>query len=140
MPQVILDSDIFSELLAQQNPVVAGKAKTYLGQFGNFTMCALTLFEIQKGLTYQPKPKVSKALAELMRDLVVLPVRKEEAELGGTIHGLLKQQGIPIGEIDPIIAATAITYGLPLATGNTSHYQRIVDLGFPLELENWRER
>ena len=139
MRQAILDSDIFSELLAQHDPVIAGKARAYLGQFGNFIVSALTFFEVQKGLTYRPKPRISKSLTELMRDLVVLPVRKEEAELGGTIHGLLKQQGRPIGEIDPIIAATAISYGLPLATGNTSHYQVIVGLGFPLELENWRE-
>ena len=138
MQQVILDTDTFSEILARQNLSVTINATAYITQFGNFTISALTLFEMQKGLTYKPKPKISSALTALIRDLVVLPTRKEEAELGGTIHGLLKQQGRIIGEIDPIIAATAITYGLTLATSNTDHYQRVIDLGFPLQIQNWR--
>jgi hypothetical protein len=28
--------------------------------------------------------------------------------------------------------------GLELATGNTAHYQRIQQLGYPLTLVNWR--
>jgi len=47
--------------------------------------------------------------------------------------------GQQIGHLDPFIAATAIANDRPLVTNNTKHYQRIVDLGFPLELENWRE-
>jgi len=138
MPRVILDTDTFSEVLAERNTFVANRAAAYFTEFGNFTISSLTFFETHRGLIYKPKPKISKSLIGLIRDLVVLPTRKEEAELGGTIHGLLKQQGRTIGEIDPIIAATAITYGLTLATSNTEHYQRVIDLGFPLQIENWR--
>lgn len=139
MSPLILDTDTFSEVLVAKNPSVVTRATEYLGHFGNFTISALTYFETQKGLVHKPKPKVIWALGDLMSDLIVLPTRKEEAELGGTIHGLLKQQGLVIGEIDPIIAATAITYGLTLATGNTDHYQRVVNLGFPLQILNWRQ-
>ena len=37
-----------------------------------------------------------------------------------------------------MIAATAITHGLELVTGNTAHYQRVQQLGYPLILANWR--
>jgi tRNA(fMet)-specific endonuclease VapC len=37
-----------------------------------------------------------------------------------------------------MIAAIALKHGLELATGNTSHYQRIQQLGYPLTLVNWR--
>jgi tRNA(fMet)-specific endonuclease VapC len=37
-----------------------------------------------------------------------------------------------------MIAAVAISNGLELVTGNTSHYQRIQQLGFTLNLTNWR--
>ena len=43
-----------------------------------------------------------------------------------------------IGRADPMIAATAIIQGLELVTGNTAHYQRIQQLGYPLTLANWR--
>ena len=37
-----------------------------------------------------------------------------------------------------MIAAVALTDGLELVTGNTSHYQRVQQLGYPLALVNWR--
>jgi tRNA(fMet)-specific endonuclease VapC len=33
---------------------------------------------------------------------------------------------------------TALTHGLELVTGNTSHFQRIQQIGYPLTLANWR--
>ena len=51
----------------------------------------------------------------------------------------LIRTGQQIGQLDPFIAAPAIANDRPLVTNNTKHYQGIVDLGFPLELENWRE-
>lgn len=69
----------------------------------------------------------------------ILPIESEEAGTAGRIVGLLKARGLTIGHMDPFIAATAIENGLVLATSNTNHYQRIVDLGFQLEFENWRD-
>ena len=39
---------------------------------------------------------------------------------------------------DPMIGAIAIEQGLGLVTGNTTHFQRIQQLGYPLTLANWR--
>jgi tRNA(fMet)-specific endonuclease VapC len=39
---------------------------------------------------------------------------------------------------DPIIAAIALEHNLELVTGNAAHFQRIVRLGYPLTLVNWR--
>jgi predicted nucleic acid-binding protein len=139
MSQVLIDSDLFSEMLAQKDPIVAVNAAKYFKEFGNYTISAMTFFESQKGLVFKPKPKITAVLTGLIQDLVILRVRKEEADLGGTIHGLLKQQGRTVGEADPVIAATAITYGLTLATGNTKHYQFMIEAGFPIRLANWRE-
>jgi len=40
---------------------------------------------------------------------------------------------------DPMIAAIALHHGLELVTGNTVHFQRIQQLGYPLTLVNWRQ-
>ena len=37
-----------------------------------------------------------------------------------------------------MIAALAIVNGLELVTGNTTHDQRVQQLGYPLVLANWR--
>ena len=60
------------------------------------------------------------------------------AELAGKIDADLLRTGQPIGRADPMIAATAIEQGLVLITGNIEHFERIVSLGYPLRLENWR--
>jgi tRNA(fMet)-specific endonuclease VapC len=38
-----------------------------------------------------------------------------------------------------MIAAIAVTHGLELATDDTSHYQRIQQLGYPLMLVIWQQ-
>jgi predicted nucleic acid-binding protein len=38
-----------------------------------------------------------------------------------------------------MIAAIAINQSLELVTGNTAHYQRIQQLGYPLTLVTWRQ-
>ena len=68
----------------------------------------------------------------------VFPLDTVAAELAGRITGDLDRIGQPIGRADPIIAAIAIDQGLELVTGNTAHYQRIQQLGYPLTLVNWR--
>lgn len=69
----------------------------------------------------------------------MLNIDLESCKVAAHIFGHLDAKGIPIGRSDPMIAAIAITNNLTLITGNTKHYQRIVDLGYPLKLENWRE-
>lgn len=60
------------------------------------------------------------------------------AELAGRIAGDLDRIGQAIGVADTMIAAIAIDNGLELVTGNTSDYQRVQHLGYPLVLVNWR--
>jgi tRNA(fMet)-specific endonuclease VapC len=60
------------------------------------------------------------------------------AEMAGRIWGDLERIGQAIGLADPMIAAIAVTHGLELVTGNTSDFQRIQQVGYPLILINWR--
>ena len=63
---------------------------------------------------------------------------RDTAELAGRIAGELERIGQPIGTADPMIAAIALHHGLELVTGNTAHFQRIQQIGYPLTLANWR--
>lgn len=63
----------------------------------------------------------------------------EVAVLAGAIYAELERSGQPIGRADPLIAATASVHGLTLVTGNVAHYARIPELGFPLDIANWRD-
>jgi tRNA(fMet)-specific endonuclease VapC len=68
----------------------------------------------------------------------VLIFDRTAAELAGRIEGELVRTGRPIGMADTMIAAIALTQGLQLSTGNSAHFQRVQQLGYPLTLVNWR--
>ncbi len=68
----------------------------------------------------------------------ILPFETEVAILAGRIYGDLKRTGQPIGRADPMIAATAMSGGLAVVTGNVAHYARIAALGYHLAVEDWR--
>jgi tRNA(fMet)-specific endonuclease VapC len=138
MNKVLLDTDIFSEVLKGRDLSVKRVAKSYLSEHGVLTLSAATVLEVSKGLYRTRHPEALPGLLEVFEAHEILPIRTEEARLAGQILAELDRHGIPVGVIDPIIAATAIIYRLPLITGNERHFQRIHDLGFDLEIGNWR--
>lgn len=136
--KALLDTDIFSEITKGINPTVAAHARAYRQTFGCYTISAVTFMESVRG--YQKK-QASKQLQSFLAAIVseeVIPFDQTNAELAGIIGGELERTGRPIGLADTMIAAIAITHGLELVTGNTAHFQRVQQLGYPLTLANWR--
>ncbi len=69
-----------------------------------------------------------------------MPFNQADAELAGQIAGDLERVGRPIGVADPMISAIALNHGLELVTGNSAHFQRVQQAGYPLTLVNWRSQ
>lgn len=140
MKAAILDTDILSYVIGRRYPEVSAKAQQYFRVFRQLSVSSVTVAEIVKGIARKPDHEAD--LAEFLKEvekLEIFPLYREEALLSGQILGALLKTGQQIGPLDPFIAATAIQNGRVLVTNNTKHYQRIVDLGFPLQLDNWRE-
>ena len=138
MNKSLLDTDIFSDITKGVNQTVAGHATAYRLAFSRYSISAVTLMEVIRG--YQKK-LASRQLQNFLTAIAseeVLPFDQAAAELAGRIVGDLERIGQPIGLADPMIAAIALHHGLELVTGNTTHFQRIRQLGYPLTLVNWR--
>jgi tRNA(fMet)-specific endonuclease VapC len=136
--KALLDTDIYSEILKAVNPTVAQNAATYRQTHGIFTLSVLTMVEIVKGCQQvQATGRMQRFLNAVAQEQV-LSLEPAAAELAGRIAGDLDRTGQTIGMADPMIAAIALDHGLELVTGNTAHYQRIQQLGYPLTLVNWR--
>jgi tRNA(fMet)-specific endonuclease VapC len=132
----LLDTDILSEILKGINPTVASNAAAYRQAFGRYSLSSITVMEVISGLQRnQSHRRIQKFLTDISGE-EVLPFGQAEGTLAGEIDGDLERVGRPIGRCDPMIAA--IANGLELVTGNTAHYQRIQQLGYPLTLVNWR--
>jgi tRNA(fMet)-specific endonuclease VapC len=134
----LLDTDTLSEIGKGKHAGIAAKAKTYRNAFGYYSFSTVTVLEIVRG--YQ-KAQQFQRMNAFMASVVseeIFPLDLSAAELAGRITGDLERIGQPIGRADPMIAAIAIDQRLELVTGNTAHYQRIQQLGYPLTLVNWR--
>ena len=138
MNKALLDTDMYSEVLKAVNSTVVQNAATYRQAHGVLTVSVVTKMEIVKGCQrVQSTRRMQKFLNALAKE-EVLPFEESAAELAGRIAGDLERVGQPIGMADPLIAAIALEHGLELVTGNTAHFQRIQQLGYPLTLVNWR--
>jgi tRNA(fMet)-specific endonuclease VapC len=138
LKKALLDTDILSEIGKAKDATVAANARTYRRSFGHFTFSTVSVMEVVNGFqSTQATARLNAFLATLPH-MEILLFDQAAAELAGRIAGNLKRIGQPIGITDTMIAAIAIENGLDLVTGNTSDYQRVQQLGYPLTLANWR--
>ena len=138
MNKVLLDTDIYSEIPKAVDQNVIRNAIAYRQFHGILTVSAVSVMEIVRGFQRnQSHRKLQNFLAAAAQE-EVLAFERPSDELAGRIAGDLERTGQSIGLADPTIAAIALTQGLEVVTGNTSHFQRIQQLGYPLRLHNWR--
>jgi tRNA(fMet)-specific endonuclease VapC len=136
--KALLDTDILSDIGKGLNPVVTANAKTYRRSFGHYSFSTITVMEIVRGFQKVQSARRLNAFVASLASEEILSFDQAAAELAGRILGELERSGQSIGMADPMIAAVALDHGLELVTGNTTHYQRIQQLGYPLTLINWR--
>jgi tRNA(fMet)-specific endonuclease VapC len=130
----LLDTDIYSEILKAINPTVARNAAHYRQQHGVLSLSAITVMEIVYGLQRVQNARRLQIFLTTVLLEEVFSFEQSTDELAGRIAGDLDRTGQTIGNVDPMIAAAALQHGLDLETGNTAHYQRVQQLGYPLTL------
>lgn len=136
--KALLDNDIYSEVLKAIDTNVARNAGAYRQAHCVLTLSSVTVMELVRGFEKRQSRRKLQAFLSAIAVEEVLDFRESDAELAGRISGELDRIGQPIGMADPMVAATALTHGLELVTGNTAHFQRIQQFGYPLVLRDWR--
>jgi tRNA(fMet)-specific endonuclease VapC len=139
--KALLDTDILSEVAKGIDQNVARNASAYRQAHRFLTLSVISVISVMEVIQgYQRVGGSSRiqAFRNAIASEEVLSFDQAAADLAGQIAGDLDRIGQPIGRCDPMIAAVAIVHGLELVTGNTSHYQRVQQLGYPLALANWR--
>ncbi len=72
-------------------------------------------------------------LETFLLPIAVQPFDYETSVLYGRLRADLERRGTPIGPLDTLIAAHALSLGAVLVTNNTREFERIPEL----RLENW---
>ncbi|MFH0774086.1 MAG: type II toxin-antitoxin system VapC family toxin [bacterium] len=74
-----------------------------------------------------------KRIEQFCQTITILPVSPEVVNAFGQLKVKVYKKGEPLEDFDVMIAATALSYNLTLATGNVEHFKKIPDL----QIENW---
>ena len=67
-------------------------------------------------------------LEEFLEGVKLISLSLEIMRRFAIIRGYLQQQGTPIGEMDLLIAATALHHDLTIVTRNRRHFERVPSL------------
>ncbi|NJO17471.1 MAG: type II toxin-antitoxin system VapC family toxin [Thioploca sp.] len=128
----LLDTNICIYLIKKHPPSVIARFKELsLGQVGISTV---TLAELEYGVKKsQAQERNQLALEEFILPLVVLPFDQRAASYYGDLRASLERAGIPIGPLDLMIAAHALSLEITLVSNNTKEFARVSQL----RLENW---
>lgn len=130
MPQLVLDSDITSEILKGRNPEVIKHTLAYKVLFPTLTFTSATMLEVlYRYERVQAFAQIRRAEMLFAANDEIVPVT-EDYRLAATVAGALDRQGTTIGLIDPLIAACAIRRGYGVVSGNTDHFEFIKRLSY----------
>ncbi len=138
MQKTLLDTDIFSEIIKGKNQNVIIKATQYFEYFKIYCISSITVMEIVKGLHKVRREEFIQRFLLQIPKIEILTLDVKSAEIAGRIYANLERMGQPLGRADPMIAGIAIRHNLILSTGNVEHYQRIQNMGYKSQIENWR--
>jgi tRNA(fMet)-specific endonuclease VapC len=95
---------------------------------------SITLSELEYGAAKSSRPEQNKvALAEFLAPLEILSYDDMAAQQYGGIRAYLECEGTPIGPMDMLIAAHALSTNCTLVTNNISEFSRVPSL----RIEDW---
>lgn len=130
--QYLLDTNIFIYLCKGKYPEIAERVRSF-GP-GDIGISAISLAELEFGITKSTKPERNRRhLQEFLLPFDILPFDSRAAIEYGSIRHVLEGSGSPIGPLDTLIAAHALTLGSCLVTNNEREFVRVPGL----RLENW---
>lgn len=128
----MLDTNICIYIIKRKPPHVIERFKqTKISQIG---VSAITLSELSYGVSKSSKPEQNQmALAQFIAPLEILPYSDEAAQYYGDLRAVLEKQGTPIGSLDMLIAAHALSIACTLVTNNEKEFIQIPNL----KIDNW---
>jgi tRNA(fMet)-specific endonuclease VapC len=130
--EFMLDTNICIHIIKRKPLDVIERFKqTEISRIG---VSAITLSELSYGVSKSSKPQQNQmALAQFIAPLEILPYGDDAAQYYGTLRTHLEKQGTPIGSLDMLIAAHALSANCTLVTNNEKEFVRIPKL----KIENW---
>jgi len=130
----LLDTNICIFLIRHKSSAVLARLKRHA--ITDVAIAAVTAAELQYGVHKSARPQQNQqALDQFLVPLTILPFDESAAAAYGLIRAYLEKQGTPIGALDTLIAAQAVSQNLIMVTNNVREFVRVPDL----IVEDWTQ-
>lgn len=130
--KVLLDTNICIYMIKKKPPQVLDQIKKYT--IGDVGVSAITVAELYYGVQkskYQDKNR--RALLQFLSPFVIAGFDYEASLTYRQIRASLEKRGEPIGSLDMLIAAHALSLDVTLITNNKREFSRVERL----RIEDW---
>jgi tRNA(fMet)-specific endonuclease VapC len=128
----MLDTNICVFVIRRRPETVLRKLKKI--NMGDACLSSITLSELEYGVRKSLHPqKAEHLLRSFLVPFVILPFDENAALEYGNVRQSLERKGTPIGPLDTLIAAHAMSEHLILVTNNVAEFSRVENL----TLQDW---
>lgn len=125
--KVMLDTNTCIAIIKRNPPQVVKHFNAY--QIGDIGISWVTLAELEFGVAKsQQVEKNRTALDEFILPLEIAFLDRDCARIYGRVRAELERKGTPIGSLDTMIGAQALSLGVTLVTNNRREFSRIKGL------------
>jgi tRNA(fMet)-specific endonuclease VapC len=123
----MLDTNICIYLIKQKPEKVLRHFKAH--SVGDIGISSITLAELRYGVERsQQVQKNRQAIEDFTLPLEIAAFDEAAAEVYGSVRAGLEQAGTPVGSMDILIGAHALSLGVTLVTNNLREFEKIKNL------------
>jgi tRNA(fMet)-specific endonuclease VapC len=125
MTGYMLDTDISSYIIKRRPATLVEKFEKYAE---TLNVSVITAAELRFGADKAGRPKLTQLVEEYLERLAILDWTNEVTTHYAWIRSELERSGKPIGNMDLLIAAHAVSQGMTLVTNNIKHFSSVAGL------------
>lgn len=127
MTAFVIDTDVCIDALRGVEGAVDAIAEA--ASAGRVTVAAASVHELWEGAAgSRHREEAGEEVARFLRAFEVIAYDATVARVGGELAADLARKGRGIGDMDTMIAATALAAGATLVTRNARHFKRVPKL------------
>ena len=128
---ILLDTNICIYIINARPPAVLARFHQY--RLGDIGLCSVVAAELADGVAKSGSARNRQALEMFLAPLAVLPFDDAAFWAYGSLRAELERRGTPIGALDTMIAAHALSQQAQLVTHNTREFAQVPGL----QLADW---
>jgi tRNA(fMet)-specific endonuclease VapC len=128
---ILLDTNICIYIINAKPPAVLARFQQY--RLGDIGLCSVVAAELAFGVAKSGSMRNRQALEMFLAPLTILPFDTAAVWVYGDLRADLERRGTPIGSLDTMIAAHALSLQARLVTNNTREFAKVPGL----HLDNW---